>query len=61
MNLQKISLPENPGLFKQDLYHLGMSPRTSALSSDIFSAVSTKYLPGPYRDTDINIAWRKSR
>ena len=28
-------------------------------SSDFFSAVSTIYLPGPYRGTDINIAWHK--
>ena len=30
-------------------------------SSDIFSAVSTKYLPDPYRDTHINIAWHNSQ
>ena len=53
------------------LHHLRISPQSTStvsgylyspppFSSDFFSAVST-YLPGPYRGTDINIAWHKSQ
>ena len=52
------------------LHHLRISPQSTStisgylyspppFSSDFFSAVSTIYLPGPYRGTDINIAWHK--
>ena len=61
--------PPSPDIFTVHLHFLGMSPRTYApsrmssqstpSSSDFFSAVSTIYLPGPYRGTDINIAWHK--
>ena len=52
MNLQKISLPENPWLFKQDLHHPGMSSQTFLSSSD-FSTIHLHHLRISLQSTSI--------
>ena len=61
--------PGSPDIFTIHLHHLGMSPRTSAPSRISLQSTSIFFgfllgrlchiSPGPYRGTDINIAWHK--